>query len=124
MEQGIANAGSAMIVTTANDVMDRTAREINDALASGTPVYLSYVYGVHGVDYQGYTYLCPITFVYTYGNGTAVRVVIDRSVWRGDISGLNLTFKPGILIYAADNFDGYPSFYGQVTVGNSYTTTS
>ena len=45
IENGIANAGSAMIVTSSEvngaQTMDKTAQEIYDAFLSGTPVYYS-----------------------------------------------------------------------------------
>lgn len=91
IENGIANAGSALITQLgAGDALDKTVRELNDALLAGTPVYLIYSYGI--VDgsssswYSAETRLCPLIAIYRYGD-EIFRLVFARPSYQGSIGG-------------------------------------
>lgn len=123
IENGIAGAGSALIVTSQYDengklVMDKTVQEIYDALASGTPVYYKYVYGTSS-DYTGILYLTPITCVYNYNYSNVFRVIVQWTTSLEVTPGSGVTkehynFAPAISLFQASALDEYPKYYGVV----------
>lgn len=119
IENGIANAGSALIVTSSyiggENTMDKTVQEIHDALMSGTPVYYKYAYGTLGVDYISHSWLAPITYVYAYGGTDYIRVVVQKSrvsdvTATGSVS-TQYAFVPTIMLFQASGLNEYPKYY-------------
>lgn len=126
IEQGIADMGSgAMIVhfTLGENTLDKTYREIYNAIISGVPVFMSYIYGAP----DGQTYTClqrlvPITTTYLYDSSYRVAATYTRV--NGSVSGKTFTFSPSVMIFSATDLDDYPSFLttiGSTTVANSIT---
>lgn len=116
IENGIANAGSALIVTmNIAGVLDKTYKDIWDALEDGIPVYLSFIYGDYTESYESTCWNCPITVAYKYGNSYAV-MATRPSNHQG-------THLPAILLFNADNINGYPVFATKRYVTYSSTAT-
>lgn len=125
LEQGVANAGSALICTLNTSgsgyVLDKTVQEIYDALESGTPVYIRYLYGTLPTDYVSHSYLAPITKVYGYSYSDTIRIV---ATWTNETSVSSGTggylHAPCTIIFSASGLNEYPSFYRRVQV--NYTS--
>ena len=116
LENGVANAGSALIVTMdISGVLDKTYKDIWDALEDGTLVYLSFIYGNYTESYESTCWNCPITVAYKYSNSYTV-MASRPSSHQG-------THLPSILTFETDNINGYPSFNGKRYVTYSSTTT-
>lgn len=125
MEDGIAEgggSGGAMIVTVSdvngNLTLNKTAKEIYDALLDGTPAYIVYQYGVLGEDYTGHLILAPIVKIYNYNNTDLIRVIALKSYMQSvgaspDVAG------PATVIFTADGLNEYPTFHVSVYVNNN-----
>ena len=116
IENGIANAGSALIVTSSvvngTDTMDKTVQEIYDAFTSGTPVYYKYVYGNPATDYVTTTWLAPITAIFTYDSANMIRIAVNRPVYRSTtISSINNAMSPSVMTFQASGMNSYPTFH-------------
>ncbi len=115
MEQGIANAGSALIVqNSGNNTLDKTVQEIYDALESGVPVYVKWAYGDvedPNTDYVAYRNLAPITMIYRYSSDTFRIAALTAS----NNSDYN-TLTPTILMFAASSMSAYPTYLKWVRV--------
>lgn len=116
IENGIANAGSALIVTSSPvngvEVMNKTVQEIYDAFTSGTPVYYKFVYGNPATDYVTTTWLAPITAIYTYASADMVRIAINRPVYRyNTISSIDNAMSPSVMTFQASGMNSYPTFH-------------
>ena len=114
IEQGIANAGSALICNAAydddvgNTVLDKTAQEIYDAMISGTPVYVKYQYGTLS-DYTGHLLLAPVVRIYNYDYTNVIRIFVNRSNM-GTVSNHGESGIPGVIVFFASGVNGYPVF--------------
>lgn len=120
LEQGVANAGSALIVTSSivnnKETMDKTVQEIYDAFTSGTPVYYKYVYGNPATDYIANIWLAPITAIYTYSAADMIRIAINRPKYRyNTISSIENAMSPSVMTFAASGMNSYPTFYAVET---------
>ena len=116
IENGIANAGSALIVTmNIGGVLDKTYKDIWDALEDGIPVYLSFIYGDYTESYESTCWNCPITVAYKYNEYYAV-FASRPSAHQGN-------HLPAILIFGTDNINGYPEFNSKRYVTYSSTAT-
>ena len=109
MENGIANAGNAMIVTGSlvndNYVLNKTVQELYDATVAGIPVYLVYIYGDEelGPNKFSANSLCYMYTVYEYNDST-YRVGFTR------MAGTTGSYYPklGSWIFGAASVDAYP----------------
>ena len=126
MEQGIANAGSALICNCTSNAsgyaLDKTVQEIYDALGSGTPVFIKCLYGVLPTDYISHSWFAPIIKVYAYAYSDVIRIV---ATWTNETSTVssgtgNYLFAPCTIIFSASGLNEYPSFYRCVSV--TYTS--
>lgn len=116
IENGIASAGNALIVTMNLDgELDTTYKDIWDALEDGIPVYLSFVYGDYTTSYVSTCWNCPITVAYKYSNTYTV-MASRPSIYNG-------THLPSILLFETTNIDGYPEFLNKRYVTYSSTST-
>ena len=118
IENGIANAGGAMIVTSSQvngvHTMDKTVQEIYDALMSGTPVYYKYQYGTVAVDYVSHAWLAPISYIYTYGGTDYMRVVVNCPIVQpASASGSSGEYllAPAAMIFQASTMNDHPTYY-------------
>lgn len=113
IEQGIANAGSALMVQFNNGTLDKTVQEIYDAISAGTPVLWVYMYGdpasSSSVSYTGNLQLVNLLQVYRYSDDT-FRVCGFRL--DGDYSSM----VPQVVMFTASSMSAYPSFLKNVTV--------
>lgn len=124
IENGIANAGSAVICNLTNSgsgyVLDKTVQEIYDALENGTSAYIRYRYGALPTDYVSNSYLAPIIKVYGYSYSDSIRIVAtwtnETSVSSGTGSYLH---APCTVIFSASGLNEYPSFYKRVYVAST-----
>ena len=123
MEQGIANAGSALIatVTYANSeyTMDKTFAEIYTALVNGTPCYMKYINGTPSDLDSEYVYTCdlaPITYAYKYDDIYVVMVPSDTA---GYIQNTSAVAQPVARAFKATQASGYPVFYRRTTVASN-----
>lgn len=119
IENGIANAGSALIVQASltNNTLtcDHTVQEIYDAITSGTPVYIAWTYGTFSTDYTSQTYFAPVIQIYTYNYTDAIRVC--ASVARNDptIASAYCALTPAIALFQASSVNDYPTYYKLVS---------
>lgn len=129
LEQGVANAGSALICTYSNNgsgiVLDKTVQEIYDAFESRIPVYIRFVYGTLPTDYVSHSYLAPIIKVYGYSYSDNIRIV---ATWTNETSVSSGTggylHAPCTVIFSASSLNEYPSFYKCVSLkSNSLQST-
>lgn len=115
MEQGIANAGAAMIVnlTAAQGQADKTFAEIFDALRGGTPVYLKFPDpGANwGSQYVAFANLLPVIFAFKYD--TQFRVYATLPAKFGDNS-YSFLGSPGVYVMSAGTASSYPSYLRHV----------
>ena len=124
LEQGVANAGSALIVTSSSvngiETMNKTVQEIYDALSSGTPVYYSFTYGTLS-DYIGYKYLAPIILLYNYNSANVIRVAVQYTTSSSVSSSAKdyYGFAPCIRLFQASGLSDYPKYYAEVRPNNS-----
>lgn len=113
IENGIANAGSAVIVTINNNTLDKTVQEIYDAISAGTPVLWVYMYGdpagSSSVSYTGDIQLVNLMQVYRYSDNT-FRVCGYR------LYGNYGAMRPQVVMFGASSMSAYPSFLQIVTV--------
>ena len=131
LENGVANAGSALIVTVSNvggvPTLDKTVQEIYDAISNGTPAYLIFIYGSPIDDVVGEQYLCPIMGVYRYGGMTdQYRIPISRPRTVYSASGVSskyYIFKTNYMVYHANSLSDYPTLYANVTVNDNTLST-
>ena len=130
IEQGIANAGGALICNSSYDqisgkyVLDKTVQEIYDALLSGTPAYIKFQYGTMA-DFAGTLYLAPIVKIFNYDTTSVIRIVALKPSGAGTKGTYIHAFTPFTLIYSATGVNEYPAFYTSigVSVENSNTET-
>ena len=122
LENGVANAGSVLIVTYNNDTgrLDKTVQEIYDAMESGTPVYLNYKYGTLPTDFVSQKHLAPIIRVYGYQYSDVIRIV---AIWTSGTSVSQGTgdylFAPCVAIFSASGLNEQPSFYRSVNINTT-----
>ena len=117
IENGIANAGSALIVGTndpyaeapAGGTMDKTFSEIYNALKSGTPVYVKTGDETSGppTDYACGMGMIPVLCAIKYDTNYKVYVA-DKSL--GRVTGSYYTGAPCIKTFTASSPSGYPTF--------------
>lgn len=101
---------------TSTGLMDKTVQEIYDAMTSGTPAFLEYIYGAPGTDYESNYSLAPISYIFTYNNLSLIRVVVNRPVFHGmSIGAYDYVFKPATWVFSADSMNDYPLFYKDVS---------
>lgn len=113
IENGIANAGSAMIVTEADGALDATFMDIYTALKDGIPVYVKDVEETSGPteDYQCRCFLGTIFEARKYDN---VYVVYARTTYEGQVSSDWYVCSPAVIAYRASGASGYPAFHKMV----------
>ena len=129
IEQGIANAGSALIVQTLNtggvETMDKTVQEIYDAMSSGTPVYIKWAYGTFADDYISHTHLAPIIKIFAYNYAGDIRVVASWAMLCNPSTGTGVSmFAPSLALFSASGANDYPVFYRTVNINDSSLTSS
>ena len=128
LENGVANAGSALIVTSSEvngvQTMDKTVQEIYDALMSGTPVYYKWNYGVPS-NYSSYSWLAPISYIYTYDTADLIRLAVSRPAYNNGSTTLGYTiFIPSVMIFQASGLNSYPAFLKSITPQNTAVESS
>lgn len=124
IENGIANAGSALICNTSysgnNYVLDKTAQEIYDAILGGTPVYIKYQYGTMS-DYVGHLYLVPVVRIFNYDYTNEIKIIAVRPSGATNIGSDYGVSTSGTIIYSAGGLNEYPTFYK--SIGTNANTT-
>lgn len=117
IENGIANAGSALVVQASNvdDILtcDHTVQEIYDAMTSGTPVYMAWTYGTFGTDYTSHTYFAPVVQIYAYGYTGVIRVCVSVAQNR-TVADADYALTPAIALFEASSVNDYPTYYRAV----------
>lgn len=113
LEQGVANAGSALICNCTNNgsyiALDKTVQEIYDALLSGTPAYIKYQYGVLGTDYASHLYLAPIIKIYSYDTTNVIKICASRPYNTGsDKNNYGHIHSPSVIAFSASSMSDYP----------------
>lgn len=126
IEQGIANAGSALICRTTFDgdyfVLDHTVQEIYEALLSGTPAYILYEDGDFTA-YFGSIYLAPIIAVGHYNYANTIRIVASKPK-RQQFDNEYYNYTMGALVYEASSLSDYPWYLKATGVSTSAMVTS
>lgn len=128
IENGIANAGSALIcnctVVEGVHTLDKTVQEIYDALLAGTPAYIKFQYGVLGTSgtgsYESHLFLAPIIKIYGYGYVDVVRVIASRPVSTQAKNNLSYISAPALAVFSASSMNDYPTMYANVYVPANY----
>lgn len=114
--------GGAMICNAswdnvkANYALDKTAQEIYDALVSGTSVYIKWIYGVLGTDYESTFFLAPIITVYGYNYTGIIRFMASKP------SFISSGHVPAVLTFGATGLNEYPVFVETRVVNWNSTT--
>jgi hypothetical protein len=113
IENGIANAGNAMIVTgsyvNGNYTLDKTIQELYEATLAGIPVYHVYTYGTWGTNAWTENNLCYMYTVFQY-NSSTYRVAFTRMI---GVSG-DYYPKLGSAVFGASSTDSYPIWLGTI----------
>ena len=114
LETGVQEAAQSgggsniMMVHINNDTLDKTFKEIWDALEAETPVYLTCFYGA-ATDYESTRWTCPITQAYKYNQD--YNVIAVRSI-------TSFGSGPTALWFRASSLTGYPVFNAQYYPSN------
>lgn len=120
IENGIANAGSAVIITDNGTALDKTYAEIYDLVNSGTPCYIKFnVYASTtglDTDYAYHVRLMPISFVYKYDS--AYRIIAS-AIQQASVSGTYELGTASAWIYQASVSTDYPTFHYRVYADSS-----
>lgn len=126
IENGIANAGSAVIVHTneganeadAGGTLDKTFAEIYDALKNGTPVYVKTGNETSGLssDYACGMGVLPVLAAIKYADTFRVYVSGHRL---GVVSGNYYSGVPAVATFTASSASGYPSLTNLVSPSTS-----
>lgn len=134
IENGIANAGSALICTLSynedldEEALDKTVAEIYEAYSSGIPVYVRYIYGTLAPSgtgsYLSDTYLAPVVYIYGYDYTNIIRICVSWSIGIGSKNSKTNLYTPAVLNLSASGMDEYPQWYSVVSVPNGYVQTS
>lgn len=120
LEQGVANAGSAVIITDNGTALDKTYAEIYNLVHSGTPCYIFYEYNEPtdlDSDYSYSALLMPIVRAYKYEG--VYRIFASVAVPYGNSSNTNAG-APCLYTYTATNSASYPTFFRTSYVNAQY----
>ena len=117
IENGIANAGSALIVDWVDGALDKTVAELYEAYNSGTPIFVRLIYG-SPEDYEGFQRFCPVILIYNYNYANNIRVVVSYTN-QVSLTGKDFTFTPTTAIFSAESTTAYPTFYCSVKPSQS-----
>lgn len=124
IEQGIANAGSAVIITETNNTLDKTFAEIYDLVHSGTPCYIKRIEAEAESDLDStYAYniqLMPIVAIFKYNE--YYRIYSSHALATLSQSSIYSIGSPAIVTYQASSSDDYPTFLRTAYVPQSYVT--
>lgn len=112
IENGIANAGSALIITDTNGTLDKTYAEICDALDSGVPCFVKYYEDIYNDGYFLIRTVSPITMAYLYGDTYRIYVAASSSSPVSSITGAG---TPTLWTYSATSAQSYPVFLRQIS---------
>lgn len=114
IENGIANAGSALVVqaTIAEGQItcNKTVQEIYNAMTSGTPVYIAWAYGTLGVDFTSHTYFAPVVKIYSYST-TDIIYICASVATTANVSNIAYPQTSAIAMFSATSMNGYPVYY-------------
>lgn len=125
IENGIANAGSAVIITeTNNGTLDKTFAEIYDLVHSGTTCYIKRLLDEASSDLDStYAYniqLMPIVAIYKYNEN--YRIYSSHAMASANQSSIGNIGVPAIVTYQVSSSDGYPTFLRTAFVPQSYVS--
>lgn len=128
MENGIANAGSALIVdvnenspyisdTENGASLNKTFSEIYDALKSGVPVYVRKVVENNGPssDYACVTYLFNVIGAYKYADEYRVYV---SAMLVGNLGSVYYLGRPSLITFTATSASAYPYATNEIVPTN------
>jgi len=124
IENGIANAGGATIITDTSGTLDKTFAEIYNLIAGGTPCYIMYKNVTPSDLDEEYTYtvvLLPIVKVRKYDDMYRVYATNSSQLQVNSYPGSG---TPQVWSYSATNASSYPTFYRSITVATAYVTAS
>ena len=123
IEQGIANAGSALIVdfNADDDELNKTWAEIYTAIKSGTPVYIRGVFEAE-YDFAYSTSLLPVIMAYKYDTEYRVFVLGDFQGGMQSISGVSGLLVPTVVVFHASSASGTLTWYKRVRPQTSVST--
>ena len=126
IEQGIANAGSVMVVdctTSSPYTLDHTFADIYNALRAGTPVYIRIVKDA-GSDWETQYWseycFCPVIRAFKYDVSYRLCAV---NAMNGVINNANVLFST-TLSFDATGANAYPTFNKNTYPTNASLTTS
>ena len=117
IENGIANAGSALIATASNlnmtssplgygSTLDKTFTEIYTALSSGVPVYVKAVIGTSVTDYSTVAFLGQVISAFKYN--ADYRVYVNAYAY-ADLQDYNWPNTNSIICFDASSASSYPT---------------
>ena len=115
IENGIANAGSALIVQQSyingRWTLNKTVQELYEATEAGIPVYLVYQYGnwQYPSSFTSENTLCRMIAIYRYGN-MVCRVSFVRMAGTHSLGGYDYLPIIGLAHYGAELVTDYPYF--------------
>ena len=127
MEQGIANAGSALIVNCANDdgayFLDKTVAEIYNAYNAGTPIFIRFSYGTGYDQYTAWHFMMPVVQLFNYAYQDAIKIVATRAT-RQALPNSYYSYTPSVMIFSANSASAYPMDEKTVYVTAASVSTS
>lgn len=113
IENGIANAGGALICNDNVGELDKTVEEIYNAFISGMPVYIKYNYGTLGVSgtgtYTSYAVLAPVIAIASYGYTSVIRITASKPL-RVNYENDYYNYVNGMITYSATSMNSYPEY--------------
>lgn len=122
IENGIANAGSALICASSYDsqqneyVLDKTVLEIYEALIGGVPVYIKYQYGGDlRTDYSTQCYLAPVIGMANYAFTAQIRIIASKPA-RKYFDNDYYNYAGGVIVYSATSINDYPTYIHATTI--------
>ena len=120
IENGIANAGSALIVTDTNGTLDKTFAEIYDALADGVVCFIKFKFNAPSdLDDEYHYAVCfaPIVQAYKYNIDYRIYTSVPYPI---AVGASTTAGSPTVWAYSANDSQSYPTFYRTIYVNSTY----
>ena len=116
IENGIADAGGATIITDSSGTLDKTYAEIYNLVNSGTPCYVLYKDGSPSDLDSGYSYSRALLYVIAVFKYNDVYRIYCGCTVSNTVDSINFLGIPAIWTYQASVSSGYPTYLRTVAV--------
>lgn len=115
LENGVANAGSALICTCAynevlaGEALDKTVAEIYDAYMAGIPIFIKFTYGTGYDQYTSWQFMMPVVELHNYAYQDTIKIIATRAK-RETVSSTYYSYTPAVMIFQASSASDYPTY--------------